>query len=173
MAAAISRGSAADTVRDVEAPEDVKALFARLGAGERVERTVLVAELERMLGMVRTTAVAFDDAVVLVRRRTALEVPAGSRGPDLYASHTLPDGAALLHTTWTIAQRHDLFAVLAGSHEEWLAEHDDARGIPVLRASQLDIARAASSYDDALYLLGADITWMPVTYGACSRSRAP
>lgn len=172
MACAISRGSAADTVRDVEAPEDVKALFARLGAGEKVERTLLVAELERMLGLVRTTAVAFDDVVVLVRRRTALEVPPGARAPDLYATHTLPDGAALLHSTWTMAQRHDLFAVLTTCHEEWLGEHDDPRGIPVLRASQLDIARAASSYDDAIYMLGSDITWMPVTSDACSRSPA-
>lgn len=149
-----------DTVRDAEAPEDVKALFVRIGAGERVERTVLVQQLEKMLGLVRTTATAFEEVIVLVRRRTALGPEEGLRAAHARAVHTLPDGSALVHTTWTVADREELFRLLAREAPGWLAEHEDPRGIPSLRSSQLDIARAASSYEDALYLLGDDVTFV-------------
>lgn len=150
----------ADTVRDVEAPEDVKSLFARLSAGETVERTALVEHLERMLGLVRTTAQSFDDAVLLLQRTTPLTLAPGRRAPDAYDVHALPDGSALVHTTWTVADKARLFHVLRKSHRSWIAEHADPRGFPVLSAAQLDVARAARSYDDALYLLGDAVTFL-------------
>lgn len=154
-------GGQGDTVRDTEAPEDVKVLFAKIGAGKRVDRTVLVEQLERMLGLVRATNTAFDDVVLLVRRRTPLEIAPGHRAPDAYAVHTLPDGSALVHTTWTMQDKDDFFRVLDLNHRDWIEDHDDVRGIAVLRGSQLEVARAATSYEDALYVLGADVTFMP------------
>lgn len=156
------QGGPQDTVRDKEAPADVKALLARIGAGEKVDRTVLVEQLEKMLGLVRSTAAAFDEAVVLVRRTSALAPSDMFGAPHARAIHTLPDGSALVHTTWTVAEKEELARVLLRDRPAWMAEHEDPRGIAVLRSSLLDVARAASSYDDVLYLLGEDVGFVNV-----------
>lgn len=153
------QGGPQDTVRDKEAPADVKALFARIGEGENVDRTVLVEQLEKMLGLVRSTAAAFDELVVLVGRRTPLGPEAVLGASHARAIHALPDGSALVHTTWTVAEREQLVRVLLRDRPAWLAEHDDPRGFALIRSSLLDVARAASSYADVLYLLGDDVTF--------------
>jgi hypothetical protein len=156
---AVRTSSSQDTVRDTEAPADVKALFGRIGAGESVDRTALVDQLEKMLGVVRSTAASFEEVVVLVRRRTALTAAGVLDTANVRAIHPLPDGAALVHTTWTVAECDELFRVLERDRPAWLGEHEDERGVPTIRSALLDVARTATSYADVIYLLGDDVTF--------------
>ena len=145
-----------DTVRDAEAPADVKALLARCAAGEPVDRTVLVAELERMLRLVTATDAGFDRAVLLIRRRSPLAL----RSDVVRDVYTLPDGSALVSTSWIRSAEARIADWLEGEAHAARAEHDDPRGVPCFRAAQLEIARAAASYEDALYLLGDSVRFL-------------
>ena len=46
------------------------------------------------------------------------------------------------------------------AYPAWLTEHEDARGVPCFSASDMDLARSAVSYEDALYLLGGGATFL-------------
>jgi hypothetical protein len=145
----------ADTVKDVEHTTDVRVLMEKIARGEEVEKTELVAQLERMLQLVARTDADFEALVIMVRRRSRLR-PDG----DVVELRTLADGSALIYTPWPVSSRRTLEEDLAAAHPGWLCEHDDPRGVPCFRASALDIATAALSYDDALYLLGEQASFL-------------
>src|SRR4051812_31730964 len=94
-----------DTLQDTTTPESVRNLMDAAMEGRPVERTVLVSELERMLGDVTRTDGDFDQLVVLVQREEAMTLRKGERAPNAHAAYTLPDGSAIIHTTWTFSQR--------------------------------------------------------------------
>jgi hypothetical protein len=138
-----------DTIRDVEHSSDVRVLMERIARGDDVGKSELVAQLERMLLLVARTDADFEAVVVMLRRKTKLR-----RDHDIIELRTLHDGTALVLTPWPVSSKPALEAELAAAHPSWVSEHDDPRGIPCFRASQLDVAAAAASYEDALYVLG-------------------
>lgn len=144
-----------DTIRDVEHTTDVRVLMEKIARGEDVQKTELVVQLERMLALVARTDADFEALVVMVKRRSRLP-----RDPDVVELRTLPDGTALVYTPWPVSSRGAVAEDLAAAHPEWVCEHDDPRGVPCFRASQLDVAAAATSYADALYLLGETASFL-------------
>lgn len=148
-----------DTLQDTSAPDSVRALMDAALDGQPVERTVLVSELERMLSQVARTDGDFDQLVLLVQREQALTLAKGGRAPNAHAAFTLPDGTAIIHTTWTFSQRRRAVRAIAKQNGAWLGQHEDRQGVPCFRASQLEIARAAASYQDALYILGDGVKY--------------
>jgi hypothetical protein len=144
-----------DTVRDATPTSDVRELMEAIARGEPVEKTQLVRELERMLRLVARTDADFEALCVMVRRTTRLRAD-----HDCVELRTLPDGSAIIYTPWPVSSRPTIEAELAEAKPVWLAEHDDPRGVPCFRASSLDIASAALSYDDALYLLGREASFL-------------
>jgi hypothetical protein len=140
-----------DTVRDVETSSDVRSLLDAIAAGEHVERNVLVEELDRMLRLVVRTDADFDFLVLMVKRKTSLAL---AEDGDIMDVHVLPDGTTIIHTTWSMSTKRIVAQSFDHDNAPLVTEHDDDRGVPCFRASQVDIAKSARSYDDALHLLG-------------------
>ena len=141
-----------DTVRDVETPSDVRNLLDAIAAGHHVERNALIVELDRMLRLVVRTDADFDFLVLMVKRKTS--PLALAEDGDIMDVHVLPDGTTIIHTTWSMSTRRIVAASLDQDNAPLVTEHDDDRGVPCFRASQVEIAKSAASYEDALYLLG-------------------
>ncbi len=138
-----------DTVRDVEPSDSVRDLMERAMRGEDVDESRLVQELARMLELARLTNEDFERLVLLVRPH-ALE---GLRSPAMRGRVldvvSLPDGSALVQTTFAMSA-----AAFAGAQIGPLFLDDDLGGVPCFAASQLEVAAAAGSFEDALYVLG-------------------
>jgi hypothetical protein len=121
----------------------------------------LVRELQRMRWHVARIDEDFDSLVVLFRRRTPLtvEIGTGSHAQDAFE---LADGTIVVHTTWRVSARERFRRRLGEDLMAWVYEHDDPRGVAAVRAAQLEIVLAASTYGEALNLLGGDVTWLSV-----------
>jgi len=119
------------------------------------------AELERMQRHVVLVDAAFDSLVLFFRRRTplALEIGTGTHASDAYE---LSDETIVVHTNWLVSSRESLRRRLGDDLAEWVAEHHDPRGVPSCRAAQLEIVLGASTYEEALDLLDADVTWLSI-----------
>ncbi len=150
-----------ETVRDLETPSDVRALMDAIAAGSAVDGTELVRELERMLRQVEAIDADFDSLGIFFRRRTPLEMAVGP-GSDVHDVYELGDETVVVHTSWLVSARGRFCRKLGEELAPWLDEHDDPRGIPCFRISQLEIVLSAESYDDALYLLGDSVVWIRV-----------
>ena len=148
-----------DTVRDIEPPSDARRLLDAVATGTTVERTHLVRELERMLRQVAQTDADFDSLGLLFKRKTTLVVEVGP-GSDVHDAYELDDNTVVLQTSWFLSARSHFRRRLADDLAPWVVEHDDPRGIPCFRARQIDVVLAATSYEDALYLLGDDVVWV-------------
>ncbi len=101
----------------------------------------------------------FDALVLLVKRTTPL-VLVGDAENDANELVTLADGTAVIHTTSAVAGGSMMAFQLAESHADWVAEHDDARGVPSFGARHLDTIRDAATYDAALAVLGDDVVFL-------------
>lgn len=121
----------------------------------------LVRELERMRWHVARIDADFDALVVFFRRRTPLsvEVGAGAHAQDAFE---LEDDTIVVHTNWLVSARETFRRRLGDDLLGWVFEHDDPRGVPCIRAAQLETVLGASSYHEALHLLGDDVTWLLV-----------
>jgi hypothetical protein len=121
----------------------------------------ILRELERMRWHVAQIDADFDSLVVFFRRRTplAIEIGTGAHARDAYE---LEDETIVVHTAWLLSARDTFRRRLGDELVGWVFEHDDPRGVPCVRSAQLETVLGASSYDDALSLLGDDVTWLPV-----------
>lgn len=97
-----------------------------------------------------------DHVVVLVRRKTELEVDED----DVEDAYRLDDGSTALHTFVPLASRDALVSELAGPRAEWVAEHDDPRGVPTFVSAHLDDLTDVTSYEDVLERLGDHVTFV-------------
>jgi len=141
--------TAQDTVRDVRPSDSVRDLMEKALRGEKVDESRLVSELARMLELVARTNEDFERLVLLVRA-SALE---GLRSPAMRGRVldvvALPDGSALVQTTFAVSA-----AAIVGTQLAPLFLDEDLGGVPCCASSQLEVAAAAISFEDALYLLG-------------------
>jgi hypothetical protein len=135
----------------VETPSDVRSLLDAIAKGEHVERNALIEELDRMMRLVVRTDADFDFLVLMVKRKTSLAL---AEDGDIMDVHVLPDGTTIIHTTWSMSTKSIVASSFDHDNAPLIVEHDDERGVPCFRASQVDVAKSASSYEDALYLLG-------------------
>lgn len=121
----------------------------------------LVRELERMRWHVARIDADFDSLVVFFRRRTplAIEIGAGAHAKDAFE---LEDDTIVVHTQWLVSARETFRRRLGDDLLGWVFEHEDPRGVPCVRSAQLELVLGASSYHEALALLGDDVTWLPV-----------
>ena len=143
------RGAEQDTVRDVRPSESVRDLMDKAMRGDAVDSSRLVRELARMLELVARTDEDFERLVLLVRTSglDALRSPAlRGRVMDVVS---LPDGSALVQTTFSMSARAFAAAQLGP-----LMLDEELGGVPCFGASRVEVAAAASSFEDALYLLG-------------------
>ena len=124
----------------------------------------LVRELERMRWHVAQIDADFDALVVLFRRRTPLAIEIGPSGSGVHArdAYELEDETIVVHTHWLVSARETFRRRLGDDLLGWVFEHDDPRGVPCVRAAQLEMLLGASSYHEAILLLGEEITWLPV-----------
>jgi len=100
----------------------------------------------------------FDTLVLLVRRTTPLVfVGAENHVKDLVK---LADGTAVIHTTCTVGGNAMMAFLLAESYAHWVAEHNDARGVPSFGARHLETIRHAAAYDAALAALGDEVVFL-------------
>jgi hypothetical protein len=129
-----------------------------IAAGHHVERNALINQLDRMLRLVVRTDADFDFLVLMVKRQTS--PLALAEDGDIMDVHVLPDGTTIIHTTWSMSTRSIVAASLDQDNAPLVTEHDDGRGVPCFRASQLDVAKSARSYEDALYLLDEAVTFL-------------
>jgi hypothetical protein len=102
---------------------------------------------------------AFDTVVVLVKRTSPL-VLVEEMDHDVNDVTTLADGTAVIHTTSAAMARDRVALGLAEEHAAWVAEHDDARGIPSFGAVHLDAIRGAATYEAALATLGEAVVFL-------------
>lgn len=122
---------------------NVEDAMARMRAA--FERPEVLENIERML----TTGTA----VVMVKRpsRTAL-------GPSTLGENerfALADGTWVVSTTRAGHDAAEMVALSLGEEcADWVAEHDDPRGVPVFMSPALDGIRDAQSYAEALARLG-------------------
>jgi hypothetical protein len=121
----------------------------------------IVRELERMRGHVARIDLDFDSLVVFFRRRTpvAIEIGHGAHAKDAFE---LQDDTIVVHTQWLVSARETFRRRLGDDLLGWVFEHDDPRGVPCVRAAQLELVLGASSYHEALQLLGDDLIWLSV-----------
>lgn len=126
-----------------------------------MEAVGLVRELERMRSHVARIDADFDTLVVLFRRRTpiAIEIGAGAHAHDAFE---LDDDTIVVHTSWLVSARESFRRRLGEDLLPWVFEHDDRRGIPCVRAAQLENVLGASTYHEALALLGDEVVWLKV-----------
>lgn len=121
----------------------------------------LLREFERMRGHVARVDADFDTLVVLFRRRTpiAIEIGTGAHARDAFE---LEDDTIIVHTSWLVSARSTFRRRLGDELLPWVHEHDDPRGVPSVRAAQLETALGASTYHEALAVLGDDVVWLDV-----------
>jgi hypothetical protein len=121
----------------------------------------ILRELERMRGHVARIDADFDSLVVFFRRRTpvAIEIGHGAHAKDAFE---LKDDTIVVHTHWLMSARDGFRRRLGDDLLGWVFEHDDPRGVPCVRSAQLDVLLGASSYHEALHLLGDEVTWLSV-----------
>jgi hypothetical protein len=126
-----------------------------------MQAVALVREFERMRWHLARIDADFDSLVVFFRRRTpvAIEIGTGAHARDAFE---LEDDTIVVHTSWLVSAREAFRRRLGDDLLGWVFEHDDPRGVPCVRAAQLEAVLSASSYHEALHLLGADVTWLPV-----------
>jgi len=106
-------------------------------------------------------AFEFDFLVAFFRRRTpvAIEIGVGAHAKDAFE---LEDDTIVVHTHWLVSARETFRRRLGDDLLGWVFEHDDPRGVPCVRAAQLETVLGASSYHEALQLLGDEIIWLDV-----------
>ncbi len=108
---------------------------------------------------VPTRPSAVDAVVLLVKRRTPLTLGEGFEN-DVNEHILLGDGTAVLHTTRVLASRDMVALELGENHAAWVAEHDDARGVPSFGATRLASIRLAATYEAALVTLGDAVVFL-------------
>ena len=125
---------------------------------------ILPRELERMRWHVAQIDADFDSLVVFFRRRTPVAIEVGPLGSGAHAKDAfeLEAETIVVHTSWLVSAREQFRRRLGDELLAWVFEHDDPRGVPCVRAAQLEIVLGASSYHEALRLLGDDLIWLPV-----------
>lgn len=125
---------------------------------------VLPRELERMRWHVAQIDADFDSLVVFFRRRTPVAIEIGPPGSGAHAKDAfeLEDETIVVQTSWLVSAREHFRRRLGDDLLGWVFEHDDPRGVPCVRAAQLELLLGASSYEEALSLLRDDVTWLAV-----------
>lgn len=103
----------------------------------------------------------FDSLVVFFRRRTPIGIEIGS-GAHAQDAFELEDETVVVHTSWLVSAREQFRRRLGDDLLPWVYEHDDPRGVPCVRAAQLETVLGASTYHEALALVGADVVWLRV-----------
>lgn len=134
-------------------PYDLSMLSLQSGA--------IVRELERMRWHVARIDEDFDTLVLFFRRRTPVAVAIGT-GAHAQDAFELDDETVVIHTSWLVSAREGLRRRLGDELLPWVHEHDDARGVPCVRAAQLETVLGASTYHEALARLSGDVTWLRV-----------
>jgi hypothetical protein len=121
----------------------------------------LLRELERMRWHVARIDEDFDELVVFFRRRTpiAIEIGSGAHAKDAFE---LDDDTVVVHTSWLVSHRSTFRRRLGDDLLGWVYEHDDPRGVPCVRAAQLETLLGAMTYQEALHLLADEIVWLVV-----------
>jgi hypothetical protein len=138
-----------DTVRDVRPSDSVRDLMEKAMRGESVASSRLESELARMLSLVAKTDEDFERVVVLVRPEGLGALASFEMRGRVLDVVSLPDGSALVQTTFSMSAKD-----FAATQIAPLMLDDDLGGLPCFAASHLEVAAAASSFDDVLYLLG-------------------
>jgi hypothetical protein len=130
-------------------------------AQPRAQSQALVRELERMRWHVAQIDQDFDSLVVFFRRQTPLgiEIGTGAHAKDAFE---LEDETVVVQTNWLVSARESFRRRLGDDLLPWVYEHDDPRGVPCVRAAQLETLLGAASYQEALYLLGDEVIWLHV-----------
>lgn len=125
---------------------------------------ILPRELERMRWHVAQIDADFDSLVVFFRRRTPVAIEIGPPGSGAHAKDAfeLEDETIVVQTSWLVSAREQFRRRLGDDLLGWVFEHDDPRGVPCVRAAQLETVLGASSYHEALQLLGDDLIWLAV-----------
>lgn len=120
--------------------------------GEPVPSSRLERELARMLSLVAKTDEDFERLVVLVRADGLGALASFAMRGRVLDVVSLPDGSALVQTTFSMSAKD-----FAATQIAPLMIDDDLGGMPCFAASHLEVAAAASSFEDVLYLLGDGI----------------
>ena len=139
---------ALDTVRDVRPSDSVRDLMEQAMNGA-VPSSRLVAELARMMEDVAKTDEDFERLVLLVRAPALPGLRSFAMRGRVLDVVSLPDGAALVETSFSMSAK-DFAAAQIGP----LMLDEDLGGVPCLASSQLEVAAAAASFEDVLYVLG-------------------
>ncbi len=145
-----------DTVRDVQPGDSVRDLMEKAMRGDPVDSSRLVRELARMLELARRTGEDFDRLVLLVRAEGLAVLRSLAMRGRVIDVVALPDGSALVHTTFSMSARD-----FAASQLGPLLLDEQIGGVACFGASQIEVAAAASSFEDALYLLGESVEILP------------
>jgi hypothetical protein len=136
-------------------------LFFPFGAREALTDAPLfagkAAQLEELAGTFVRIAPDTEVWCLLVRRKTPLPSRALTRvaqGFLVFADKSTAIHAKYIESLDAVATR------LSNEYAPWIAEHDDARGIPVFKWGVFHRLEGASSYNDALHRLGKDVRWI-------------
>lgn len=140
------------------------------GAGAPADMASMIAALQKqVMGALGMEGEGFEgqgldeevfDALVLLVKRTTPLALAGDAENAVNELVTLADGTAAIHTTSAVAGSSMMALQLAEAHADWVAEHDDARGVPSFGARHLDAIRGAAGYDAALATLGDAVVFL-------------
>lgn len=101
-----------------------------------------------------------DDVVLAVRRRSPLLIAVEHPDSGVHEVTTLPDGTHIIRTTFSSACREEIAVLLAEFHTDWVAEHDDERGVPCFAAEHLGRVRGAPGYVALLERAGGDVEFL-------------
>lgn len=99
-----------------------------------------------------------DTVVLLLRRKTELAVDED----EVVDAYLLEDGSVALETFVPLASRDDLAAELRGPRAAWIAEHDDARGVPTFSSAHLESLEDVGAYEAVIEALGDEVTFLRV-----------
>lgn len=118
------------------------------------EKPKVIANLER--------TIATGTAVVMVKRPSRAAIGESSLGEN--ERFALADGTWVVSTTRAGSDAAEMVALALGEEvPDWVAEHDDPRGVPVFMSNALDMVRDAKTYDEALSRLGEAVQFVTPT----------
>jgi len=136
-----------DTVEDMTPTAAARELMDRAARGEAVDHSALARELTRMFELAHRIGEDFERVVLLLPPGALVAIAAIST--TIIDVLALPDGSSLVHTGFGMSDRHRIASLLG-----WDTP------IACFKASQLEVASSATSFEDALYLLGDDPDWI-------------